>query len=1063
MEIVRFPSHGGFSVRSIIMFVLAVVATALLWTTLTPTATHAADASWSGDSIVYDNHSYSEAASISDTTGTIPSDATVYKTPIIDGDNDTKKVFIIYFASGVDPPTATSGNYVEFTYNETDGSLTKATNKQTVSLTEKSESEGSGSSCSVSGIGWIVCPVTTFLADGMDTIFSMLSMMLNTHPLVMGDSSNSMYRAWDMARSIANVAFVIAFLIIIYSQLTSFGVSNYGIKKLIPRLIVAAVLVNISFYIMAIAIDISNVLGYSVQNLFNAIQEQVVTITNDSLGSALTGGWATVASIALAGGGTYAGITWVSGGGYYLLIPLLVSLGLTVLMVLVILAARQAIIIILVILAPLAFVANLLPNTEKWFTKWKDLFMTMLVFFPAFSLVFGGSQLAGQLIIQNADNQLFMVIFGMAVQVAPLAITPLIMKYSGGVLGKIAQIANNPNKGVIDRSRNWAEKRQALTRNRNIPEGPRLRNPTTWGTSAVRRREARRRNFDNKIANWEQEATNWYEQTDGFRKTDEHRARAGLDKEAIENTNNTRLEKLKAQKGTRLHDSSMRAATTKDALEESQSRLTQYYNTQRRIKGTALNVSMERLEAQKSYTEASEQDKNSFLLKQRTNRTTMLGAAAAKLETAKLNAQGWQDNYTTHFDELKASGADPSLRSAAIFAQSKKEHAEAAQVRVQAMFDKERKVEGSLLNTSTLSLEKSKLEAEIAKSGTTQYINNAKANVDGVLHLQHTQNEAMKLSAQESEVRLKSVVEEYKTGFVPDNAAPELAAAIAKLKSSHQATSIQTTRGNNAIKVQNEKLADALISDEGLRKTAGGINPQGADAALANAINVVRTAYGQSVTEARQIVKHFNLSSDQRQRLARGEEVTVVRDDGTSHTFTAEDTYAREAVIEDQIAVGTIPQVEELLMLSGKDSPLAEFRTTIADTLAKNGLGGKSIYLGGKTIDDAGKGRYNGKEDLEAAVVEAIGNGKIAEKDLASIDPLAVKRFLGVAERIKNGDIPEGVSPTALEHIDERLAQFSKIARKTLTGDESVNVKAAAASYIEQIGQLTDPTFKNPN
>ena len=1062
MEIVRFPSHGGFSVRSIIMFILAVVATALLWTTLTPTATHAADANWSGDSIVYDNHSYSEAFSISDTTGTIPSDATVYKTPIIDG-GGTKKVFVIYFTSGIDPPTATSGTYVEFTYNETDGSLTKATNKQTVSLTEKSESEGSGSSCSVSGIGWIVCPVTTFLADGVDKIFSMLSSMLNARPLVLSDSSNSMYRAWDMARSIANVAFVIAFLIIIFSQLTSLGVTNYGIKKMIPRLIVAAVLVNVSFYIMAIAIDVSNILGYSVQNLFNVVQEQVVAITNDSLDSTLTSGWATVASVALAGGGAIAGSAYIAGGAIYLLIPLLVGLGLTVLLVLLILAARQAIIIVLVILAPLAFVANLLPNTEKWFTKWKDLFMTMLVFFPAFSLVFGGSQLAGQMIIQNAGDQLFMVIFGMAVQVAPLAITPLIMKFSGGILGKIAQIANNPNKGVIDRSRGWAEKRQKLAREKNIAQGPRLRNPTSWGSGLLRRSDTQRRKLDGNTAIWEQAATNRYGKSSDFAKINEHRARVDLDKQTIENNNNARIERLKAQRGTQLHESNIRAIVSGDSLEESQQRLARYHNTQRTTRGTALNRSMEDLEAQKAYTEASEQDKNSFLLKQRINRTTMLGTAAAKLETAKLNAQGWQDNYTTHFDELKASGADPRLRSAAIFAQSKKEHAEAAQVQVQAMFDKERKVEGSLLNTSTLSLEKSKLEAEIAKSGTTQYINNAKANVDGVLHLQHTQNEAMKLSAQESEVRLKSVVEEYKTGFVPDNAAPELAAAIAKLKSSHQATSIQTTRGNNAIKVQNEKLADALISDEGLRKTAGGINPQGADAALANAINVVRTAYGQSVTEARQIVKHFNLSSDQRQRLARGEEVTVVRDDGTSHTFTAEDTYAREAVIEDQIAVGTIPQVEELLVLSGKDSPLAEFRTTIADALAKNGLGGKSIYLGGKTIDDAGKGRFNGKEDLEAAVVEAIGNGKIAEKDLASIDPLAVKRFLGVAKRIKNGDIPEGVSPTALEHIDERLAQFSKIARKTLTGDESVNVKAAAASYIEQIGQLTDPTFKNPN
>ena len=223
MELVRFPSRGGFSVRSIIMFVLAVIATALLWTTLTPTATHAADASWSGDSILFDNHGYTKSTDVNDTTGTIPSGATVYKTPIIDNAGD-KKVFVIYFTSGVDPPSASSASYVEFTYEN--GTLTNAKNKKTVSIDQESSTSSNQSSCSISGIGWIVCPVSVFLADAMDNIFSILASMLNTQPLVLGDSSNSMYRAWDISRSIANVAFVIAFLIIIYSQLTSFGVSN---------------------------------------------------------------------------------------------------------------------------------------------------------------------------------------------------------------------------------------------------------------------------------------------------------------------------------------------------------------------------------------------------------------------------------------------------------------------------------------------------------------------------------------------------------------------------------------------------------------------------------------------------------------------------------------------------------------------------------------------------------------------------------------------------------------------------------------------------------------------
>ena len=83
---------------------------------------------------------------------------------------------------------------------------------------------------------------------------------------------------------------------------------------------------------------------------------------------------------------------------------------------LIILAARQAIIIVLVFLAPLAFAANILPNTEKWFEKWKDLFTTMLVMYPLISLLFGGSQLIGTTIIASANGSFLIFLLGAVVQ-----------------------------------------------------------------------------------------------------------------------------------------------------------------------------------------------------------------------------------------------------------------------------------------------------------------------------------------------------------------------------------------------------------------------------------------------------------------------------------------------------------------------------------------------------------------------------------------------------------------------------------------------------------------------
>jgi len=1066
MESVKFPSHGGFSVRSILTFALAAMIAAFLWITFSSSpALAVGDARWSGESIILDNHGFSAASDFQDTTGTIPAGSTIYKTPIKNqgtGASVSQKVFIIYFTPGVDPPTATSANYVEFSYN--DGQHTNPQNQQDINLTLKSQ-QTAGTSCAVEGVGWFICPISVFLASAMDSIFDVLSGMIETQPPILGDTSNSMYVAWNVMRTVANIAFVIAFLIIIYSQLTSIGVSNYGLKKLIPRLIIAAVLVNVSFYIAALAIDISNILGYSIQDIFNGIRESVFRLTNDDLGATLQSPWAAVTTVILAGGGLYAGVFYMATGGLYLLLPLLLGLLLTIILVVIILAARQAIILILVIIAPLAFVANLLPNTEKWFDKWKDLFMTMLIFFPAFSLVFGGSQLAGQLIIQNAGDSIVMVLFGLAVQIAPLVITPLILKLSGGLLGRIAQISNNPKKGLIDRNRNWAAQRAEHAKNQNIARGPRLRNPSSWGAGAVRRAEFKKRRLSDNTDIWKQAATNRYEESPEINAINERRAATDIDKGRIHDDHAAHVEGLKTQQGTPLHQAAMRAQVSKDKLETQQQHLSGYYNTLRTVGGTDLNTSSNNLEAAKGNNEASEQNKAAYLNEQRTFRTTQLGAAAERLEAAKLNSESMQSTYTAHIDSLKVK-PDTTISNAAILAQSNKEHAEGAQTRVQAMFDAERKIDGSKLNVSTLNLEGAKIEAGEAKDLTAAYINEAKSRSDGVLHVQTARGEAAKFTAQGSESMLKSVIEEYKAGAVPGGATPELSAIIEQLSDGRQSLAIEQRRTDNATKVQNERLADALINDQALRTYAGGINDQGADSALAGAVNTVRTAYGQSVNEARQIIKHFNVSSGDRQKLAllkTGESITITRDDGTTHEFKASDIFAREAAIEDQVAVGTIDQVEAIVMESGIDSNgnkslLADYRTTIAEALAKNGLGGKSLYLGGKTIDDVAKGRINGKEDILALAVEAIGKGKISEKDLANIDPIAVGRLLEAAQRIKSGNIPALVDTGLLPDLHDRMVDFSEVARKVLASEESVSIKTKARPYIEEIGRLDNPT-----
>lgn len=464
---IQASHRRGISVRSILAYASAALIAALIFIVATPHPTFAADAVWKGESVVYNSRTFTGPASpvtISD-LGLEPN--TIAYTSVDLSTTTDRKMHVLYFAPGSDPGSSDKANYRSYTYQGA-REFTNPSNVSVVTL-DPTTANTSSTSCDVSGgLGWIICPVANTLASWMDTVYDTLSTFLTVRAAETSTES-ALYRAWAFMLTIANLAFVIAFIIIIYSQLTSFGISNYGIKKLLPRVIIAALLVNLSYIICSLAIDISNFLGYGIQDLFVQMRNSLTT-NNSGSGDVLS--WSSVTSFILSGGAMAASGLIIAGtniatygvvGALALLLPALATMFIAVLLALVVMAARQAIITILVILAPLAFVAYLLPNTEKWFDRWRGTFMTMLILFPAFSIIFGGSQLAGTVIIQNADS-INLIILGMVVQVAPLFITPFLIKFSGSLLGRIAGLVNNPNKGIVDRTRNWTKNHVGETR-----------------------------------------------------------------------------------------------------------------------------------------------------------------------------------------------------------------------------------------------------------------------------------------------------------------------------------------------------------------------------------------------------------------------------------------------------------------------------------------------------------------------------------------------------------------------------------------------------------------------
>jgi len=340
----------------------------------------------------------------------------------------------------------------------------------------------------VPGIGWLVCPTTGALGKAVDAIYTQIEKLLVVEPVSFEDSS-PIYQIWQIMRDITNILFVIFLLVVIYSQITGLGISNYGIKKALPKLIVAAVLVNLSYLICALAVDASNIFGASIRGLFESIEAQAVN--TGGIGSAADINW-TRLTAALIGGGAVAGVAIIH--FIWPLIAALLGAIISVLVGLVTLGLRQALITILVMIAPVAVVCSLLPNTEKWFKKWKDIFISMIIFYPMFSFLFGASQLAGWALIASALNSgsAFGLIVGMAVQVLPLILSIALMKMSGTVLGavssRLSNLANKPQEGI---RANLAQ-RQELARLRRI-------NNSALPSASLQRyldKRARRRELD---------------------------------------------------------------------------------------------------------------------------------------------------------------------------------------------------------------------------------------------------------------------------------------------------------------------------------------------------------------------------------------------------------------------------------------------------------------------------------------------------------------------------------------------------------------------------------------
>ena len=303
---------------------------------------------------------------------------------------------------------------------------------------------------SAGALGWILCPIISFVQDTITSIYdSIVSNFLEVNAKSYEIGGN-VYKAWQIFQSFANIIFVIVFLIVIFSQVTGFGIDNFGIKRILPKLIVAAILINLSYIICLLAIDLSNILGVGLNSLFASIPVEVEGLSASSTGAAAI---SSVMTLAVGGAVGALAVGTVGLWGAVVIIPLFLGLLTTLLGVLfffIILGVRQAAIVILVVISPVAFACYMLPNTKNIFSRWFKAFEGALIVYPICGALMGGSAFASS-VLMTLDVGFLGKLIAMLVGVVPFFFIPTLLRNSMSAMGNIGARISGFGQGVSRR------------------------------------------------------------------------------------------------------------------------------------------------------------------------------------------------------------------------------------------------------------------------------------------------------------------------------------------------------------------------------------------------------------------------------------------------------------------------------------------------------------------------------------------------------------------------------------------------------------------------------------
>ncbi len=316
--------------------------------------------------------------------------------------------------------------------------------------------------CNQGSFSWLACPLIDNLTKSISSLATgALTPFLQVN-VISPSSAPQLYAVWGSLRNLADGFFILIFFAIIFATMTGqdFGMfDQYTVKKIWPYLLAAAILVQFSFLISCLLVDVGNVAGAGIHSI---IDSAIPTSSGPATVSNLTGNLAGIGIGGLLGGGALL----VALGSTLSAVPLLMALAISLFVVFLTLGLRFLLIAVLIVASPLACIALVLPNTRHWFYDWLKFLFRLVLMYPIIIGIISIAGIINQVLPVSADTatngaaSFAILLMKVVLVIGTFLIIPATFKFAGKGLERAYGLLNGTatrGKGALKSSDMWQQ------------------------------------------------------------------------------------------------------------------------------------------------------------------------------------------------------------------------------------------------------------------------------------------------------------------------------------------------------------------------------------------------------------------------------------------------------------------------------------------------------------------------------------------------------------------------------------------------------------------------------